>query len=480
MLRSKSTKLFSEITCFFSTSEKAIIKTMEVYKVVKIAPIKFEKENNWPKEYKPKDLLLVLLLMPLFSAKNVAQYLTSSIFQYIETSKATLYRFKNDERISWRKILQTLNKRIIQRIVDEGTEDSTKPKCLIVDDTDFSKVGKYIEQISRIWSHVKHCSSLGFKGLLLGYWDSKTFIGLDFSLHKETGKNKKYPNGLKPSENKKQFKKVRKHDSCGQSRIEELLLNKIDNAITMIKRASQNHIAFEYVLMDSWFLCDKIIKEVRSIGAHVIGMGKIGKATYDYKGKNRTAKYIVDDLRKHKKTRWSRVLMLYVTETNVEYKGTKLKLLFCRNTKRGKWHLLISTNIGLSAIEMYEVYSIRWSIEVFFKEAKQHFGLGKSQSRDFDAQIADTTISILQYNIFSLAKRFGAYETLGELFREAKDAIIELTVCQRIWEFFLEIINIISEVFEIEPDDMMEQFIAVEPSDNKLMKLMHYQLKNAA
>ena len=129
---------------------------------------------------------------------------------------------------------------------------------------------------------------------------------------------------------------------------------------------------------------------------------------------------------------------------------------------------------------MYEVYSIRWSIEVFFKEAKQHFGLGKSQSRDFDAQIADTTISILQYNIFSLAKRFGAYETLGELFREAKDAIIELTVCQRIWEFFLEIINIISEVFEIEPDDMMEQFIAVEPSDNKLMKLMHYQLKNAA
>ena len=98
MLRSKSTKLFSEITCFFSTSEKAIIKTMEVYKVVKIAPIKFEKENNWPKEYKPKDLLLVLLLMPLFSAKNVAQYLTSSIFQYIETSKATLYRFKNDER----------------------------------------------------------------------------------------------------------------------------------------------------------------------------------------------------------------------------------------------------------------------------------------------------------------------------------------------------------------------------------------------
>jgi len=129
---------------------------------------------------------------------------------------------------------------------------------------------------------------------------------------------------------------------------------------------------------------------------------------------------------------------------------------------------------------MYEVYSIRWSIEVFFKEAKQHFGLGKSQSRDFDAQIADTTISILQYNIFSLAKRFVAYETSGELFRDAKDSIIELTVFQQIWEFFLEILNIISEVFEIEPDEIMEQFITSEPNDNKLIRLLQYQLKNAA
>jgi len=44
MLRSKRTKLFSEITDFFSTNEKAILKTMEVYNMVKITPIKFEKK----------------------------------------------------------------------------------------------------------------------------------------------------------------------------------------------------------------------------------------------------------------------------------------------------------------------------------------------------------------------------------------------------------------------------------------------------
>ena len=140
----------------------------------------------------------------------------------------------------------------------------------------------------------------------------------------------------------------------------------------------------------------------------------------------------------------------------------------------------MSTNTKLTITETYEIYSIRWSIEVFFREAKQHFELGKSQSRDFDAQIADTTISMLQYNIFSLAKRFGAYETLGGLFKDAKDLVIELTVCKRIWGFFLELISIISEFFEIDPDELIEKIISTNTNDNKLIKLMKLEIKNAA
>lgn len=480
MLRSKSTKLFSEINSFFSSNEKAILKTIEIYKLIKVSPIKFDKENCWPISYKRNDLLLSLLLMPLFSVKNVTQYVTSSIFQYIEAGKDTLYRFKNNANISWRKLSYALNKRIIQKIEAEGTMDTTMPKCLIVDDTDFPKVGKFTEHISRIWSHSKHASIIGFKGLFLGYWDSKTFMGIDFSLHKEKGKNKKYPNGLKPIENKNQYRKARSRECAGQNRVSELLTNKIDSAITMIRRAFQNKIFFEYVLTDSWFLCDKFIKAVLELNAHVIGMCKIGKAKYDYKGKLRTAKQVIDDLRKNGKMRWVKKLRLYVAETTVEYKDVKVKLYFCKNTRRGKWHLLVSTNIKLSIVEAYEIYSIRWSVEVFFKEGKQHFGLGKSQSRDFDAQIADTTISMLQYNIFSLAKRFADYETLGGIFKDAKDSLIELTVCKRIWEFFMELICLISDLFEIDPDELMERIITARTNDNKLIRFMNEQIKNAA
>jgi len=68
------------------------------------------------------------------------------------------------------------------------------------------------------------------------------------------------------------------------------------------------------------------------------------------------------------------------------------------------------------------------SIEVFFKEAKQYFGLGKLQSQDFDTQIADISIAIIQYNVFSLAKKIEAYETLGGLFKEIKEQVIEYTI----------------------------------------------------
>jgi len=33
-----------------------------------------------------------------------------------------------------------------------------------------------------------------------------------------------------------------------------------------------------------------------------------------------------------------------------------------------------------------------------FKEAKNHFNPGKSQSQDFDAQIADISIAMIGYN----------------------------------------------------------------------------------
>jgi len=40
--------------------------------------------------------------------------------------------------------------------------------------------------------------------------------------------------------------------------------------------------------------------------------------------------------------------------------------------KANDWALFVSTDASLSASEILECYAMRWAIEVYFKEAKQH------------------------------------------------------------------------------------------------------------
>jgi hypothetical protein len=79
---------------------------------------------------------------------------------------------------------------------------------------------------------------------------------------------------------------------------------------------------------------------------------------------------------------------------------------------------LITTDSKPKFLKAIELSSIRWSIEVFFKEAKQLFGLGKCQSTNFDVQIAQITIT--QCLLTSIRYRMEAYETMGGLFRYLK------------------------------------------------------------
>jgi len=482
MLQNKSTKILSEINNFFTSSEKAVFKTLELFKALNLSNIKLEIKDYKQATYKKSDILLILLLFPLFSVKNTNNLLKSKLGSYLNSKKDVYYRFKNNSFINWRSLLNIINKRLFKKISENCTSYNTLPRCLIVDDTDFRKSGFRIEHMGKIWSHVLHKGVLGFKGLFLGYWDGKSFFGIDFSLHKEKGNNQKKPFGLKRKQLKKQYKKTRDKTSCGNKREKELLKDKISNAIIMISRALNKNISVDYILMDSWFVCEKVIKFVKGLqqDIHLIGMLKNGTAKYEFEGKILTAKQIADILKRHKKVKKNKRLNMYVAETILIFKGIEIKVYFCKTSKRGKWHLLVSTDTSLGILRAYEIYSIRWSIEVFFKESKQYFGLGKSQSRDFDSQISDITINIIQYNIFSTAKRFTAYETLGELFREVQGNIQELTIGEKIWGFILELLHIVTDIFDSDFNELIIRILKTEQVNNKFINQLQYSLLKAA
>ena len=50
--------------------------------------------------------------------------------------------------------------------------------------------------------------------------------------------------------------------------------------------------------------------------------------------------------------------------------------------KRGKWNGLITTNRKIDFFEAYRIYSMRWSLEVVFKESKHSTRVVDERYRD--------------------------------------------------------------------------------------------------
>ena len=142
------------------------------------------------------------------------------------------------------------------------------------------------------------------------------------------------------------------------------------------------------------------------------------KRLYVYEGGNYSAKELRQALKSQAK-RCRKINSRYI-EVIVEYKSVgRVKLIFSRFSRRGQWQLLLTTDHKLSYIKVIETYSIRWGIEVLFKECKQHLNLGKCQSNDFDVQIAETTLSFMLFTMLSFHKRISSYETLGGAIQSA-------------------------------------------------------------
>jgi len=475
MLHFKSTKLFNNLQEICLGENQIIEKIMKHMDILIHNKSFFLSTIIKTKGYNPTGILKTLFVLPYLSLPNIASIYKSGMSQLTVAGKDVFYEFKNNSKIDWRKFLNSVVKKYVKVVQEKAEPSQQQPlRCFIVDDTTCEKTGKRIEMIGRVFDHVVQRYLLGFKILLLGYWDGKSFLPVDFSIHGEKGKNPDKPQGMKKNELKRRFKMQRHEENCPASeRVDEYFMSKLDNAVCMIKRAIKNGLEAKYVLSDSWFNHEPFIKGIRNIRKgllHVIGMCSSNK-TFDINGKSYKTKALIAKHSKAKKT--NRKLKMQYFTLYAEYKGIALKLFFVKQGygNNDNWKLIITTDLSLSFQRAIEIYQIRWTIEVFFKEAKQYLNLGKSQSNYFNAQIADTTICLMQYLLLALLKRFESYETIGGVFRGSKQAMLELTLADRILEIFLQIMKELVELLELDFDLIMEKLLHKDSSDKIIIIL---------
>lgn len=337
--------------------------------------------------------------------------------------KDVFYDFLNDARTDWRKPMYHISSQLWTKI-RVCSDHKAVDTCLMIDDTDFPKTGKRIENIGRVYSHLEHKCILGFKALFLGLTDGVSQMLLDFALIGEKGKKGNF--GMSTKELSRRYTTERTPGTPLEDRACEYTMNKIDLAIEMIRRA---------VFHKVWFL-----------------------------------------LCKRGEKRYSRKLGCCYMSADVVFAGIPVRLFFIRRSKRGPWGGLLCTDMKLRFSEAYRICSRRWSLEVIFKEGKGLLGLGKCQPNNFSAQIASTSLVALQYNVLSVVKRFTAYETIGGLFRAANQDSLEITVSERIWGVILELVAATTRVFNITDEEVLEAVVNESDELAHICELYRYKM----
>ncbi|MDN5290667.1 MAG: hypothetical protein PWQ06_906 [Anaerophaga sp.] len=441
MLPDKIKEKISEIGTDFNENKLESINILKGFKALKLTEGFSEFKHFKRSGYSFQLILSAMIYAVTSGSKTALSSLPLLREKGLTLGKDVLYRLKNNAGINWRKLLwQTACKFI--GVTKGENEGEHKVRCLIFDDTLLEKTGKMIEKIGKVYDHVTNAFKLGYKLLLGLYWDGKSMIPLDFSLSREKGKRAEKPWGMSRKELRRQYGKKRLKELSGREREKELDKSKIEMMLEIFYRAVHYHIPIDYVLCDSWFTCQALITAVRSKHIHLIGMYKIVKAKFRYRGKLMNYRQInnsIDEITRCRKLR------LHYKRAEVMLDGIAVTLFFTRQGKGGKWKVLLTTDTKLSFVQLMEIYQLRWSIEVFFKEAKQLLNLGGCQSNDFDAQIADTTVSMIAYTLLSFRYRYEHYESMGELFRVMNAECLLQTIDKRLWGLFLELLREICE-----------------------------------
>lgn len=392
------------------------------------------------KGYDTISLLFLFVLLPFIKRKLTDFWSCQCLENQIEAQKDAYYRFLNHERFNWRKLVYFL----ALKVIAHSDKTPLKEKVLIADDTISAKSGSKIELVSYHFDHKVGRSVLGNCCLQLGFHNGVNFFPLDVAF--SASKNR-------PNQNLRDIDKR----TCGWKRRKEALDKKTTALVHMVNRAWKEGIDASFVLFDSWFAHDDIISRIYRIGYGVICRLKKGRVKYTYEGKTYTLKQLWREVAR-KKTTWMSEHNLRGVCLNVVLPKTgDVRLLFVSDGHKD-WQALLCTDLELDPTQILSYYARRWSIEVFFRDAKQMLYLGKEQSNTFDALVASYSLVMIRYLllVYILGKR-RLSGSIGPLFRQLSDDQSLLVMAQALWANVKELIIRSSDVlcYKIEPDTLL-------------------------
>ena len=363
--------------------------------------------------------------------------------------KDVLYDTLNREDLNWRKCHELIAYKTVMSF------RRNLKKAFVIDDTVKQRFGKKMPGISSHFDHTTGRHMMGQQLLTLGLSCEDGFTPLD---------NELFTSKTKIQALAKPFKDGR--SAVAKRHRIAVTQTKPEMVASMIRRALRSGFQAHYLLADAWFGSKSIIRLCEETALTAILRMKKNKLTYrssDYcNGEAIKQEMDVKALYQHSvRKQWKKIagqkyqakvvdveLNLALTDKD-EAQWINVRLLFVRGsdqetkTQAGKhdWAVFLCTDTGLTATEILETYAMRWAIEVYFKEAKQHLGLLKEQSHHYAAYIASIHLTAIRFCLLVMAKQSQGCENITQIRQSLCSNSANISFAAKLWQVFRAIIT---------------------------------------
>ncbi|MFH1432288.1 MAG: transposase [archaeon] len=203
---------------------------------------------------------------------------------------------------------------------------------------------------------------------------------------------------------------------------------KIDIGIELLKMCLK-FVTPKAIVFDSWYLKKPLID---SLPTNVKWVSRL-KINWlvSYHAKELPAKLLFclvpKERFRHTKIKFGKSRYRWVTSVwvNVNALG-RVKLVLLKKRRNSVSGIILASNAKWNMYEIIALYKKRWAIEVFYRDAKQHLGLGDYQITKLNAIIRHLTAVSLNYGILKNIKLMPEHDkteskqTIGEICRSMK------------------------------------------------------------
>jgi hypothetical protein len=385
------------------------------------------------------NVLCALLVWPLMKVKSLHCF-CAELCQILAGHVSVLYDFLGREDINWRGLSSELARRVHQAN-DLGPRSQ---RAFVVDDTSQARSGRKVEGSSCYFDHTEGRHRKGHQVLQLGLAAEKGFLPLEAQI--VTGQK-----GAIDKPQDKPFHDQRSSAARDMRRAREQSKHQMFRE--MLQRALRAGFRACYLLADAWFGCKENIGCCLDQGLVALFQMKRGLLAYQYRGRAYTAHQLYARVQRRMRPRNRRarfktaslvVRLNLATEQGQPPRWVQVRLVFSapvRSRSADTWVVFLCTDVTLSDAKILEVYALRWSIEVYFKEIKQHLGFLKEQSGRYQVAYASVHLAAMRYLLLFEAMLRAGQLSYGEIRDRESGRLQMLTYAALLWQLFRALIE---------------------------------------